>query len=88
MTKTLKEDGYDVTLYERRSKVGGLWAYSEDTAHTIALPSAFAFDPRPSRMLSKHDKLTLRQERAPTSANSHADSVTFPCQTVSSATPL
>ncbi|EON99272.1 putative flavin containing monooxygenase 9 protein [Phaeoacremonium minimum UCRPA7] len=38
MTKTLKEDGYDVTLYERRSKVGGLWAYSDDTAHTIALP--------------------------------------------------
>ncbi|KAB5542799.1 flavin-containing monooxygenase 9 [Coniochaeta sp. 2T2.1] len=37
MMKTLREDGFAVTLYERRSHVGGLWAYSENPAYTTAL---------------------------------------------------
>lgn len=38
MLKHLREDGFSVTGFERRDKVGGLWAYSEDTSHTTALP--------------------------------------------------
>ncbi len=38
MFKTLREDGFAVTLFERRYKVGGVWAYSEDLTHTTALP--------------------------------------------------
>lgn len=39
MLKQLREDGFSVTGFERRGRVGGLWAYSEDTSHTTALPS-------------------------------------------------
>jgi cation diffusion facilitator CzcD-associated flavoprotein CzcO len=39
MLKTLREDGFDVTLYERRSQVGGIWAYTNDTSMTTVLPS-------------------------------------------------
>ena len=38
MLKTLREDGFKVTCYERRQQVGGLWAYTEDTSMTSALP--------------------------------------------------
>ncbi|KAK1754238.1 flavin-containing monooxygenase 9 [Echria macrotheca] len=38
MLKTLLEDGFDATLYERRQQVGGLWAYSDNPQHTTALP--------------------------------------------------
>lgn len=41
MLKTLKEDGFSATLYERRSQVGGLWAYTENTAWTTALKCKF-----------------------------------------------
>lgn len=39
MLKTLREDGFKVTCYERRSQVGGLWAYTDDKSMTTALPS-------------------------------------------------
>jgi cation diffusion facilitator CzcD-associated flavoprotein CzcO len=42
--KTLREDGFDVTLYERRSHVGGLWAYSENPSYTTALAGEINFD--------------------------------------------
>jgi dimethylaniline monooxygenase (N-oxide forming) len=38
MLKTLLEDGFTATLYERRQQVGGLWAYSDNPLHTTALP--------------------------------------------------
>ncbi|KAK3942658.1 flavin-containing monooxygenase 9 [Diplogelasinospora grovesii] len=38
MLKQLREDGFKVTLYERRNRVGGLWAYTENPAYTTALP--------------------------------------------------
>lgn len=38
MLKTLREDGFDVTCYERRGQVGGLWAYTDDRSMTTALP--------------------------------------------------
>ncbi|KAK0616773.1 flavin monooxygenase-like protein [Immersiella caudata] len=38
MLKALREDGFAVTLYERRHRVGGLWAYSDNPTHTTALP--------------------------------------------------
>lgn len=38
MLKTLREDGFDATLFERRSRVGGLWSYTEDKSMTTALP--------------------------------------------------
>jgi hypothetical protein len=37
MLKTLREDGFAATLYERRGQVGGLWAYSENPTYTTAL---------------------------------------------------
>ncbi|KAJ7512020.1 putative dimethylaniline monooxygenase [Mycena galericulata] len=42
MLKTLREDGFDATCYERRAQVGGLWAYSEDKTMTSALRSTVA----------------------------------------------
>ncbi|KAI1373153.1 putative dimethylaniline monooxygenase [Hypoxylon crocopeplum] len=42
MLKTLREDGFKVTLYERRKQVGGLWAYSDDPTMTTALRSTEA----------------------------------------------
>ncbi|KAK3349598.1 flavin-containing monooxygenase 9 [Lasiosphaeria hispida] len=38
MLKALREDGFTVTLFERRHNVGGLWAYSDNPAYTTALP--------------------------------------------------
>ncbi|KAK0615600.1 putative dimethylaniline monooxygenase [Bombardia bombarda] len=38
MLKTLREDGFSVTAYERRDRVGGLWAYSDNPAYTTTLP--------------------------------------------------
>jgi dimethylaniline monooxygenase (N-oxide forming) len=38
MLKTLRGDGFQVTLFERRKNVGGLWAFSEDPSYTTALP--------------------------------------------------
>lgn len=48
MLKQLREDGFSVTGFERRGRVGGLWSYSEDLSHTTALPrelelNTFAF---------------------------------------------
>lgn len=37
MLKTLRDDGFDVTCYERRRQVGGLWAYTDDKTMTTAL---------------------------------------------------
>ncbi|KAF3768753.1 FAD/NAD(P)-binding domain-containing protein [Cryphonectria parasitica EP155] len=42
MLKQLREDGFSVTGFERRERVGGLWAYSEDPSHTTALPRTVA----------------------------------------------
>ncbi|KAH6893116.1 dimethylaniline monooxygenase 2 [Thelonectria olida] len=42
MLKTLREDGFDTTILERRSRVGGLWSYTEDESMTTALPSTIA----------------------------------------------
>ncbi|KAH8674134.1 putative dimethylaniline monooxygenase [Xylariales sp. PMI_506] len=42
MLKTLREDGFQVTCYERRAQVGGLWAYSPDKSITTALQSTTA----------------------------------------------
>lgn len=39
MLKQLRDDGFSVTGYERRGRVGGLWAYSEDLSHTSVLSS-------------------------------------------------
>lgn len=38
MLKTLREDGFKVTAFERRKQVGGLWAYTKDSSMTSALP--------------------------------------------------
>lgn len=42
MLKTLREDGFDATIFERRSQVGGLWSYTEDETMTTALPNTTA----------------------------------------------
>jgi dimethylaniline monooxygenase (N-oxide forming) len=39
MLKALTEDGFDVTCFERRIQVGGLWAYIDDPSMTTALSS-------------------------------------------------
>jgi dimethylaniline monooxygenase (N-oxide forming) len=38
MLKTLREDGFDAVAFERRSRVGGLWSYTDDKGMTSALP--------------------------------------------------
>jgi dimethylaniline monooxygenase (N-oxide forming) len=35
--KELRHVGFDVTLFERRSDVGGIWTWSEDRFMTTAL---------------------------------------------------
>ncbi|KAF6825918.1 dimethylaniline monooxygenase 2 [Colletotrichum plurivorum] len=42
MLKTLREDGFEATLFERRSRVGGLWSYTDDKTMTTALPTTKA----------------------------------------------
>ncbi|KAK9419667.1 hypothetical protein SUNI508_07153 [Seiridium unicorne] len=42
MLKTLREDGFKVTCFERRKQVGGLWAYTDDKSMTSALRSTVA----------------------------------------------
>jgi dimethylaniline monooxygenase (N-oxide forming) len=37
--KTLREDGFKVTGFEQRERVGGLWAYTDDPSMTSALRS-------------------------------------------------
>ncbi|KAF7547917.1 hypothetical protein G7046_g8860 [Stylonectria norvegica] len=42
MLKTLREDGFDDVILERRKQVGGLWSYTNDKTMTTALPSTTA----------------------------------------------
>ncbi|KAH6644981.1 putative dimethylaniline monooxygenase [Truncatella angustata] len=42
MLKTLREDGFQVTCFERRTQVGGLWAYTTDKSMTTALRTTVA----------------------------------------------
>ncbi|KAF6818534.1 dimethylaniline monooxygenase 2 [Colletotrichum musicola] len=42
MLKTLREDGLEATLFERRGRVGGLWSYTDDKTMTTALPTTTA----------------------------------------------
>ena len=81
MIKTLSEDGFDVTGFDRRERVGGLWAYSENPDYTTALPRMFA--KRHRGVIQARAQLTYKQERLPTSASSHAATPTIPCLTVS-----
>jgi dimethylaniline monooxygenase (N-oxide forming) len=37
--KALREDGFRVAGFERRERVGGLWAYTDDPSMTSALKS-------------------------------------------------
>ncbi len=39
--KNFKEDGFDVTLYESRSWIGGLWKYSDDDSLSVARNTVF-----------------------------------------------
>lgn len=47
MLKTLREDGFDARLFERRGRVGGLWSYTDDKTMTTALPSKLPSAHRP-----------------------------------------
>ncbi|TDZ60899.1 Monooxygenase aurF [Colletotrichum trifolii] len=42
MLKTLVEDGFAATLFERRGRVGGLWSYTDDKTMTTAFPTTKA----------------------------------------------
>lgn len=42
MLKQLRDDGFAVSGFERRDRVGGLWAYSDNTSYTTALPRTMA----------------------------------------------
>ncbi len=39
--KELRELGFNVTLFERRSEVGGIWAWTDDRSMTTALKETF-----------------------------------------------
>lgn len=54
MLKTLRENGFKVTCYERRSQVGGLWAWSDKKDVTTALKSKIDALIRLSFRLSNH----------------------------------
>jgi cation diffusion facilitator CzcD-associated flavoprotein CzcO len=41
MLKAMREYGFDATLFERRERVGGLWAYTDDKRWTTALRSEY-----------------------------------------------
>lgn len=82
MLKQLREDGFAVTLFERRNKVGGLWAYSEDKRYTTALPRVFIHVLSCIYFLSLHDDERPEQ----TLASSLAASATTLCQIVSIST--
>lgn len=36
--KSLKEEGFNVTVYEKRAGIGGVWAFSDDPETTSTLP--------------------------------------------------
>jgi hypothetical protein len=36
--KNLREEGFSVTVFEKRASVGGVWAYTDDVDTTTALP--------------------------------------------------
>jgi dimethylaniline monooxygenase (N-oxide forming) len=36
--KNLREEGFSVTVFEKRGCVGGIWAYTDDVDTTTALP--------------------------------------------------
>ncbi|KAH7369630.1 flavin monooxygenase-like protein [Rhexocercosporidium sp. MPI-PUGE-AT-0058] len=40
--KNLKEEGFNVTVYEKRDSVGGVWSYSEDPQTTSTLPATIS----------------------------------------------
>ncbi|EKD14955.1 dimethylaniline monooxygenase 2 [Drepanopeziza brunnea f. sp. 'multigermtubi' MB_m1] len=40
--KNLKEEGFDVTVIERRADVGGVWAFSDDAGITSTLPATIS----------------------------------------------
>jgi cation diffusion facilitator CzcD-associated flavoprotein CzcO len=91
MLKQLREDGFSVTLFERRSRVGGVWAYSEDKSYTSALPSKFCGVVVVARSLFFLPLVSMAadsilERRAPTSANSHVASAIIRYQTVSALT--
>lgn len=60
MLKTLREDGFKVTCYERRSQVGGLWAWSDKKDVTTALKS---------RRVLQHDARRFANHVVATTAN-------------------
>ena len=39
--KVLKEDGFDVTCYEARDYIGGIWKYSEDEYTSVQESTSF-----------------------------------------------
>lgn len=41
--KNLKDEGFNVQVFERRSNVGGLWQYSDDPVVTSVVPSETNF---------------------------------------------
>ncbi|KAK3682287.1 flavin-containing monooxygenase 9 [Podospora appendiculata] len=76
MHKTLRADGFCVTLYEWRKNVGGLWAYSDNPAYTTALPvtranlskftCGFADFPIPDRICFEASVQLVRRNEADT----------------------
>lgn len=86
MLKQLRDDGFSVTGYERRGRVGGLWAYSEDLSHTSVLPSKF-YGSLGISPLRSSPVLTDRQEPPHSSASTRVASVTTRCQRVSRSPP-
>jgi cation diffusion facilitator CzcD-associated flavoprotein CzcO len=66
MLKTFRDDGFDVTCYERRTRVGGLWSYSDDPKVTSALKSMVPCNISPwqfklikCRYMGKHQQVYL-----------------------------
>lgn len=78
MLKQLLEDGFDVTIFERRDKVGGLWAYDANHGWTTALKG----DGHSVQLLRSVLTEMRNQILVRISASIHADSPTFLCRIV------
>lgn len=63
MLKQLREDGFAVSGFERRGKVGGLWAYSDDTSYTTALPSELLHLRPGSIQISRSNASAMNRDR-------------------------
>ncbi len=51
MLKNLRDEGFNVTVFERRDSVGGVWSFSDDPETTSTLPGEISASQNTRRRL-------------------------------------